>query len=264
MKYSGKSKRLQNQDQALSDYLDGLLAEIDEAPEREADAASELGPPGGPSNPPEPRLSLETASPDPVALAPSPPAPALPMIETPPAPEPELIVEPEPEPVIVTQVPAPEVSESVPPWAAEPFPCLLFEVEGLKLAVPLIFLNGVLPWPENITPMPNHEFWFLGLHRHLETSVKVVDTASVVVPEERRKPVTGAPLSAYGNIILIDDARWGLACTRVAEMVNLDPARVRWRSAGGQRAWLAGTVVEHMCALLDVQALARVLAEGQK
>lgn len=261
MKYSGKSKRLQNQDQALTEYLDSLLAEIDEPPAHEADAAHDPGPRTDPGDPPETRGRLEKASPPvaPGALAPSPPAPVLPMIETPPAPVQESTLET----ALTEQAPAPDVPESVPTWAAEPFPCLLFEVQGLKLAVPLVFLNGVLPWPEAITPMPNHQSWFLGLHRHLDNSVKVVDTASVVVPEERRKSVTEAPC-AYGNIILIDDAHWGLACTRVAEMVTLDPASVRWRGARGRRGWLAGTVVEHMCALLDVEALARVLVEGQE
>ncbi|MFN3358889.1 MAG: chemotaxis protein CheW, partial [Pseudomonas sp.] len=30
----------------------------------------------------------------------------------------------------------------------------------------------------------------------------------------------------------------------------------------GQRPWLAGTVIEHMCALLDVAELAELIASG--
>ncbi len=30
----------------------------------------------------------------------------------------------------------------------------------------------------------------------------------------------------------------------------------------GQRPWLAGTVIEHMCALLDVSELAELIASG--
>jgi purine-binding chemotaxis protein CheW len=37
---------------------------------------------------------------------------------------------------------------------------------------------------------------------------------------------------------------------------------VKWRTQRNQRPWLAGTVIEHMCALVDVTALAELIASG--
>jgi len=145
-----------------------------------------------------------------------------------------------------------------PEWAEVPFQCLLFHVAGLNLAVPLSRLNGVIPWPENVTPMPGHAAHFLGLVEHQERKVRLIDTAAVVMPPER----LAAQQRHYGKVILIGEGRWGLACDDVGEVVTLDPDGVRWRSAQGRRQWLAGTVVEHMCALLDTDAMAERLQSG--
>jgi purine-binding chemotaxis protein CheW len=151
-----------------------------------------------------------------------------------------------------------------PDWAAEPFPCLLFRVAGLTLAVPLLHLNGVRPWPEEITPMPGHQPWFLGLVRHRGQQAKVVDTALLVVPPERLATARDEAEPELGNIVLIDDGRWGLACEGIDEMITLDPSGVRWRTRAGKRPWLAGTVIQHMCALIDPLAFAEMLASGER
>lgn len=143
-----------------------------------------------------------------------------------------------------------------PEWAQHDFQCLLFRVAGLTLALPLAKLNGVLRWDAAaVTGMPNHRPWFLGLREHLGHQVKLIDVAKVVLPSDRG----AADGMGYGNIILIDDSRWGLVCSEVAEVVTLSAAAVKWRSRGGIRPWLAGTVIDRMCALLDSAALADML-----
>ena len=54
----------------------------------------------------------------------------------------------------------------------------------------------------------------------------------------------------------------GLAVHQVSRSLRLDPNEIKWRSHRGQRPWLAGTVIEHMCALLDVSELAELIASG--
>ncbi len=109
-----------------------------------------------------------------------------------------------------------------------------------------------------VTPMPNHRPWFLGLREHLGHQVKLIDVANVVLPAERAS--AGYDL---GKVILIDEGRWGLAVTEVAEVITLSAEAVKWRkreaAAGDPRAWLAGTVIEHMCALIDSEAFAGML-----
>lgn len=247
--------RLSGHHEALSDYLDSLLQEVPEyRPEDEpAPAAAEA----------ESRVWREAAVVERLPVMPVPP------VQTP-AEEPELEAEPEVDvPVAETEQvaesgPEAEVqpaTETVPGWGQQPFPCLLFTVDGLNLAVPLVHLNGILPWRDDLTPMPNHQSWFLGLGRNHGVNTKVVDTALVVVPPERRAEGLGER-RPFGNVILIADSEWGLACTAVGEMVTLNPDDVRWRSSRGQRPWLAGTVIKEMCALLDTHALAEMLARG--
>jgi purine-binding chemotaxis protein CheW len=210
---------------ALHSYLDALLREV---PETEPE-------PAPPAAPPPPRPVLR-AVPAVAETAPAPPVPA-------------------PE-----SAPVPEVQAGAPEWAAAPFQCLLFKVAGLSLAVPLAKLNGVIPWQE-VTPMPNRSARFLGLLRHLERNVKVVDTARVVLPPDRVGGLSPAP-ERVGHILLMDEAQWGLACDSIGEVLTLGPDDVRWRSAQGKRPWLAGTVLAHLCALLDVDAFCRLLEAG--
>lgn len=152
------------------------------------------------------------------------------------------------------------VESGVPEWAAERFQCLIFSVSGLKLAVPLVRLNGILTWTDEMSAMPGHSDHFLGLLNNHGDNVKIIDPAMLVMPEDRIPPPVGAegrPMP--GSIILIDDKRWGLACDFVSETIELEPDEIKWRSARGTRLWLAGTVIEHMCALIDVDEFARIL-----
>ncbi|WP_297526844.1 chemotaxis protein CheW [Thiohalobacter sp.] len=139
---------------------------------------------------------------------------------------------------------------------------LLFQVAGLKLAVPLVELAGVVPWDDAaVTEMPNHSPWFLGLRDHQGRRVKLIDMAAVVLPPDRFAAL-GAPDSGrLEHIVLIDEGRWGLACEAIGEVITLPREGVKWRRAGGSRPWLAGTVIEQMCALVDTSAFAKMLAE---
>ena len=238
--------RLSGHQQALGDYLASLLEEVPDYAPAEPSPAVEP--------PPPPVLERLPAMPlPPVAPAEPPAAPveaeAPVVIETSDAAEAEAI---------------PAGEQGIPSWAQAPFPCLLFTVDGLNLAVPLVHLNGIQPWREELTPMPNHQPWYLGLARNQGVNTRVVDTALVVLPSERRQAMAQAERQPFGNVILIDEARWGLACTAVGDMITLQPDDVRWRSQRGRRPWLAGTVIKEMCALLDTSALAEMLASGRR
>lgn len=151
----------------------------------------------------------------------------------------------------------------VPEWAEQEFQCLLFHVTGITLAVPLVKLNGVIPWSEDITPMPGHSPAFLGILRHLQKNVQVMDAAEVILPDNQRQEVLPAS-ERVNKIILMDEGKWGLACDDIGEVITLQNTDVRWRTAEGRRTWLAGTVSDRLCALLDTDSLSKMLAEGEK
>ena len=91
----------------------------------------------------------------------------------------------------------------------------------------------------------------------------MVDTARLVFPADRLPP-DDDPLTRVTRIVLIGGGRWGLACDAVEEVVTLRHDQVRWRSERTRRRWLLGTVIDHMCALIDTDAFAEKLASGEE
>ncbi len=146
-----------------------------------------------------------------------------------------------------------------PEWAQEPFECLLFDVAGLTLAVPLVCLGSIYPLAEEeLTPLFGQPDWFLGILPCQAGNLKVLDTARWVMPDRYRDDFR----QGLQYVISVEGYEWGLAVHQVSRSIRLDPDEVKWRSLRTQRPWLAGTVIEHMCALLDVAALAELIASG--
>ncbi|MEJ2480743.1 MAG: chemotaxis protein CheW [Acidihalobacter sp.] len=153
---------------------------------------------------------------------------------------------------------------ALPEWAQEKFQCLLFYVGSLKLAVPLVKLTRIQPWGDHITATPGRPDWFLGLLAQDGGKTGVIDTGRLVFPRDRRsQAVEEEHDSEPGHILLVEDGRWGLTCDSLGEVVELSPEAVRWRTQRTARRWLAGTVLDQMCALLDVEVLARMVAEDE-
>ena len=147
-----------------------------------------------------------------------------------------------------------------PAWAAEPFECLLFDVAGLTLAVPLVCLGSIYSLAgRELTPLFGQPDWFLGILPSQSGKLNVLDTARWVMPERYRDDFR----EGLQYVISVQGHEWGLAVHQVSRSLRLHPNEIKWRSQRGQRPWLAGTVIEHMCALLDVEQLAELIAKGK-
>lgn len=154
---------------------------------------------------------------------------------------------------------APVYSDGRPAWAAEPFECLLFDVAGLTLAVPLVCLGSIYSLAgRELTPLFGQPDWFLGILPSQSGNLKVLDTARWVMPDRYRDDFR----EGLQYVISVQGYEWGLAVHQVSRSLRLDPSEIKWRTQRGQRPWLAGTVIEHMCALLDVAELAELIASG--
>ncbi|MCE4055293.1 CheW domain-containing protein [Pseudomonas sp. Au-Pse12] len=155
--------------------------------------------------------------------------------------------------------PPPVAGSDRPSWAAEPFECLLFDVAGLTLAVPLVCLGSIYSLAgQELTPLFGQPEWFLGILPSQAGNLKVLDTARWVMPDRYRDDFR----QGLQYVISVQGYEWGLAVHQVSRSLRLDPNEIKWRSHRGQRPWLAGTVIEHMCALLDVSELAELIATG--
>lgn len=267
---------------ALQSYLDALLqeaaAELEESVDLDEFEAAVLEEQVRDSRRDSPKPVLNVASLErPVALAEAKPL-ILPTFELPQADLPEeVVVEVAPAPVVAPPVqavvvealvelqpalkkePAKLTSEGRPEWAAEPFECLLFDVAGLTLAVPLVCLGSIYPLANTeLTPLFGQPDWFLGILPSQAGNLKVLDTARWVMPERYREDFR----EGLQYVISVEGYEWGLAVHQVSRSIRLQPDEIKWRSQRSQRPWLAGTVIEHMCALLDVSALAELIASG--
>lgn len=151
-------------------------------------------------------------------------------------------------------------SNGRPSWAQQRFECLLFKVAGLTLAVPLVELGGVLEIEQELRALFGQPDWFLGLlPSKTAGTVKAIDTARWVMPDKRPQESS----ASFKYLILMGSSEWGMACHTVEEAITLEPDQVRWRGDRSRRPWLAGTVIEHMCAIMDVSALLLLLEQRQ-
>ncbi|MCL7945001.1 chemotaxis protein CheW [Marinobacter sp. ATCH36] len=162
----------------------------------------------------------------------------------------------------VADIPSPPEAEPPgrPEWSDKPFECLIFSVAGLQLAVPLILLGAIHRIEEPVKPIPGSPRWYMGMRPDRDHNLRVVDTAEWIMAG--RTPANAR--DNYRFVIRLDSSEWGLACDGVAQSFTLKPDEVRWRTARSKRPWLAGTVIDHMCALIDVKTMADLLVRAER
>ena len=137
-------------------------------------------------------------------------------------------------------------------WSSQGVECLVFSVGGLKLAVPLLFLGGVHEVDaSDVKPLIGQPAWYLGMVHKNEENLQVIDTASFIMPER----TLSLSEQGYKYLIQLEKTPWTIACQSIDDTVRLEANEIKWRGDRGKRAWLAGTVIEKMCALIDVSGL---------
>ncbi len=139
------------------------------------------------------------------------------------------------------------------------FQALFFEVAGLKVALPLKELGGIHQIG-TLNTLPGKPDWYKGVMLYREQKINVVNTAMWVMPEKYDQVL--AEKLNYQYVIMLGKSSWGLACETLVNTIALEQDDVKWRSSEGKRPWLAGLIKQHMCALLDVDALIALLAKG--
>ncbi len=162
-------------------------------------------------------------------------------------------------PVITTPPPKVPVATPVKGYRSGRFQALFFSVAGLKVALPLKELGGIHKIT-TINTLPGKPAWYKGVMLYREQKINVVNTAMWVMPE-KYDPHLAETLN-YQYVIMLGKSSWGLACESLVNTVALEQDEVKWRATEGKRPWLAGLIKQHMCALLDVDAMIALLAQG--
>jgi purine-binding chemotaxis protein CheW len=86
-----------------------------------------------------------------------------------------------------------------------------------------------------------------------------VDTAALILPGDAGRVPDANALRHAAQFVVLDEGRWALACDSVTDVTQIKRSAVKWRTVAGRRPWLAGTLMNPMCALLDVDALITLL-----
>lgn len=137
----------------------------------------------------------------------------------------------------------PEVQSTVtPPLAGGSLKCFVFTVAGLKLALPLARVTEIVDFAEcrggRVSPS------VLGSLVYDERNVPVLDSARIILPESNVTP-------SYQWLVIVDHGSYALACDSVQASMEVAHDAVRWRTQNTKRRWLAGTLLQQRCALLD-------------
>lgn len=143
----------------------------------------------------------------------------------------------------------PDAASVVP--AREPVDYFIFNVSGLKLALPRQHVLGVVNFAD-CARYPTPQGVRLGSVLQPEGELDVVDTARLVMPE---RPV----VEPYRLVVLIDEYPYGLACHDIERTLAVKPEDVCWKSGQTKRRWLAGTLIEQRCALLDIDEVSLLI-----
>lgn len=176
------------------------------------------------------------------------------------------VAEPEVIPVetpveVIAEVPQAEASEPASGnLLPDPFQCLLFDVGGLKLAVPLMELGAICQLLDPLTPLFGQPEWYLGIYSVQGRNIKVVDTGQWVLQDRYTPEVK----EQYQYLLTFPEVEWGLAVSSIAEAVHIQQSEVSWRSVRKTSPWMAGVVRKHMCALLDMQQFEQCFSHTDK
>ena len=135
--------------------------------------------------------------------------------------------------------------------AQRKFECVLFKVSGLTVALPSVELEGIYPMAIESLVVKDKGLSSMGLLSITNGPISVIDTASVVMPEQ----YDGAMRERFNYVVAIKGMSWGLAVDSIVGAHVQDIAAVTWRSDRTTRPWLAATVTEHAIAIVEVNLL---------
>lgn len=138
-----------------------------------------------------------------------------------------------------------------PAWAQGDFDALLFKCRGVTLAIPLVSLGHILLQSEGLKKLPHLPSWVLGIKPGSTGAQKVINGGAYFLPE--RPPCSNLDDPLY--IIGLADSLWALAVDQLHSPIKIMPGDVQWRPLSAANPWLAGTVKQKMCVLIDAPAL---------
>ena len=133
---------------------------------------------------------------------------------------------------------------------SEPLQCLLVKMYGVKLALPVKFLQGAHDLSSMNLELSAEADWILGSYVESGKLVRVVDTGMWMIPE-RYEP----DKAAYTELVKFRDAGWAVTIDSMIGAQEIEEDLITWNNNPQSRPWLLGTCMKHQCAVVNVPAL---------
>lgn len=140
--------------------------------------------------------------------------------------------------------PSPIAAVTQPVYAAG-LKCFVFNVAGLKLALPLARVTEVVDFSVSGAALPPA---MLGHFVYEDQQVPVLDSARIIMPQSNL-------VTSYQWLVIVDHGSYALACDSVEPNMEVARDAVQWRTTLTKRRWLAGTLLQQRCALLDADEI---------
>ncbi|GAA6168562.1 hypothetical protein NBRC116591_23730 [Sessilibacter corallicola] len=145
-------------------------------------------------------------------------------------------------------------------WLKDEIDILLFRINDLELALPLVTLGRVQIIGESLSAPFGQIHWVLGLLPSKKGMIQVVDSAEFLLPEQNTRDAS----KPYSYLISFDQSKWALAVDEIGESIRLDKERIKWRTRESATPWFTGTLRDRMCTILDPVKLQAELSNYDK
>jgi chemotaxis signal transduction protein len=124
-----------------------------------------------------------------------------------------------------------------------PIQCMMFRVGHNLLSLPLIEMNGVVQWTDELTQLPQSPDWVLGILKHRDTNLRVLDSSKVLgIPAIARQTPS--------HILILSDNISAISCDILEDVVTLEYNDIQWQPETGN-ALLHGTIRETLASLIS-------------
>lgn len=152
---------------------------------------------------------------------------------------------------------SPEIKHAIDDDESSTFQVLLFDINGLQLAILTHDIKAILPWPEtSLEPTKNatSNDLIMGLYTQESTQIKIIDTAKIVLPIEHQHNIAQPSF-----IVIVGEGQWALSCHKINTVITLLPKEIHWRKNSGARPWLAATSIEKGCSIINMTELVNLV-----
>lgn len=124
-----------------------------------------------------------------------------------------------------------------------PIKCLMFRAGDNLLSIPLIEMTGVVQWTDELTQLPQSCHGMLGILKHRDTYVRVLDSIIVL-------GITARKVQKPGYFLILSDQKSAISCDSLEGVVSLEYNDIQWHKAPGNNL-IHGIIRESLAHLLS-------------